>query len=151
MKTRDEQYGWASAIVWIIKFLIGLFTGAAKRKKDQEIEAAKDELKKALAEGRTTDAAYWLRKLKQLTGAIALLAVLLFQGCFTPPPPPPVQQVVVIGERINKVNPGDAIKVPPLLPPAKQWYLVDDTGLYRWLDIDLNANFKKGIISTVKK
>ena len=84
MKTRDEQYGWASAIVWIIKFLIGLFTGAAKRKKDQEIEAAKDELKKALAEGRTTDAAYWLRKLKQLTGAIALLAVLLFQGCFTP-------------------------------------------------------------------
>ena len=138
MKKRDEQYGWASAIVYVIKLILDLLTGAAKRKKEQEIEAAKDELKKALAEGRTTDASYWMQKLKQLTGVAVLFAILMLQGCLTTPPPPVTPQVVVIGERINKVKPGDTIKVPPLLAPAKQWYLVDDTGLYQWLDIDLS-------------
>ena len=142
MKKRDEQYGWASAIVWIIKLVLDILTGAAKRKKEQEIETAKDELKKALSEGRVQDAAYWMQKLKQLTGVAVLLAILMLQGCLTPPPPPVTPQVIVIGERINKVKPGDSVKVPPLLPPAKQWYLVDDTGLYQWLDVDLSKQNK---------
>jgi hypothetical protein len=115
---------------------------------DQEVAAAQDELKKALAEGRITDAAFWRKKLQQLTATAVLLMLLV--GCNTtnPPPTPVTPQFIVIGERINKVKPGDNITVPPLVAPAKQWYLVDDTGLYQWLSIDLAVPTSKSFTYT---
>lgn len=153
MKTKDEtpQYGWATVIVKFLQFIMDMISGAAKRKKEQEIAAAKAELQKALAEGRITDAAYWKKKIDQLLGvAVGLLLACFLSGCgtFDPPQPVPVvvvPETVVIGERINKVKPGDTIVVPALKSPAKQWYLVDDTGLYQWLDIDLTGQGKKDI------
>jgi hypothetical protein len=151
MKSKEEkQYGWATVIVKFLNFIIDMMNRAAKRKKEQEIAAAKGELQKALAEGRITDAAYWKKKIDQLVGvASILLMAFLLSGCcgvFCTQKSEPivvVPQFVIIGERINKVKPGDTITVPVLKAPAKQWYLVDDTGLYQWLDIDLSGQNKK--------
>ncbi len=44
-------------------------------------------------------------------------------------------EYVLIGERINIVEPGQDIKVPELMPPAKKWYLVDNVGLEAWLGL----------------
>ena len=43
--------------------------------------------------------------------------------------------VLVVGERVRTVAPGETIVVPPCMPPARTWYLVDDEGLWQWLGI----------------
>jgi len=128
--------GFLTNIVNLLKYMINLLSKWNKYKKQKQINQAKVELKKALAEGRMTDAAYWKQKITQLT---AILLIVLIIGCTSQPKP----QIVIIGERINKVQPNTTIIVPPLMPPAKQWYLVDDTGLYQWLDIDLSKPKKE--------
>jgi len=92
-------------------------------------------LAKALAEGRITDAAAAHTALENLRKGAAVLAIaccLLFAGCATPAQPP-----LVIGERILKTTPGQTLVVPPLVAPARQWYVVDDVGLQQWLGIVL--------------
>ena len=158
-KDEAPKGGLWTAILAIIK----LISDFLKRKEtqqqaqttalhNQEIAAAQDELKKALAEGRITDAAFWRKKLQQLTSTAAIL-ILLLVGCKTTEPsqPPTIPQFVIIGERINKVKPGDTLIVPPLVAPAKQWYLVDDTGIYQWLSIDLTVPATKEFTLPVTK
>jgi hypothetical protein len=134
---KEEKSGnFITAIIRLINNIIEFFANRQKLKEDErkrtEVEQAKTELKKALAEGRVTDAAYWRKKLLLLTGSLCLAFVMNFiSGCNTPQP-----QTLIIGERINKVKPGEVIIVPKLVPPAQQWYLVDDTGLAQWLNID---------------
>ena len=43
--------------------------------------------------------------------------------------------VLVVGERVRVVHAGETITVPQPVPPARQWYLVDDEGLWQWLGI----------------
>lgn len=134
MSKEGESTGFLSFILAIIRLITDFLYRSDEKKKQKEIAMAQDELRKALAEGRITDAAFWRRRLDELRAAAAILiaaAMLAIQGCATQPQPMPV----VIGERINKVKPGETIKVPPLLSPAKQWYLVDDAGLSGWLGI----------------
>jgi hypothetical protein len=69
--------------------------------------------------------------------AICALCALL-SGCLTQPPPP--RPVLIIGERVLAPDPGTTITIPPLVPPASQWYLVDDIGLCLWLNISPPAS-----------
>jgi hypothetical protein len=43
--------------------------------------------------------------------------------------------VLIIGERVLAPEPNTDVHVPPLIPPASQWYLIDDIGLGLWLNI----------------
>jgi len=86
------------------------------------------QLRAALREGRVTDAAILARALKALG---CLLVALWLSGCAHTTPPP-----IIIGERILMPQPGDVVTVPPLVPPAARWYLVDDVGLCGWLGIE---------------
>lgn len=65
--------------------------------------------------------------------AAASVSILLLTGCSSLKPAK--VEYVVIGERINVLEPGQAITVPPLVPPASKWYLVDNVGLEGWLGI----------------
>ena len=134
MQNQEPKLGFWQAVCSIIKLISDFLKQRKDDKKAKEIANVKKQLQFALAEGRISDASYWNQKLAQLSAAI-LFAV--FIGCITPQPVIP--QSVIIGERVNKVNPGDTIKIPPLAPPSKQWYLVDDHGLYQWLDINLTG------------
>ena len=137
MKTKNNDSlitSFVKLICRIFEFLKYHATQKDQEQKRLEIEKAKLELKKALAEGRINDAAYWKEKLMQLSSIILAIIIFGMSGCITQ-----TQNdfPVVIGERIIKVKPGDLIKVPQLTAPAKQWYLVDDVGLYQWIDIGL--------------
>ena len=69
MKDATKKRGWLSSLLGIFEILdrlIGWFSG---RKRRQEIEEARDELSKALADGRITDAAYWRKRLANLTAS----------------------------------------------------------------------------------
>lgn len=139
---KESQEGVFAAIIRFLNNILEFFASRGRKqeeeRKRQEIETAKVELKIALASGRVQDAAYWRRKLAILTSTLSMMLLFLMTGCVTPAPQPQITPVVVLGERINKVKPGQTVVVPPLVPPAKQWYLVDDHGLYQWLDIDLS-------------
>lgn len=63
---------------------------------------------------------------------LSLFAILAIAGCTTPPEPRPV---LILGQRVLAPDPGQTLTVPALLPPAKQWYLVDDVGLGLWLGV----------------
>ncbi len=71
----------------------------------------------------------------KLLCALLSLCVLcvLSPGCTTPPPPP--RQVLIIGERVLAPDPNTDVHIGPLIPPARQWYIVDDIGLGLWLNI----------------
>lgn len=155
-KKEASQGGLWTVILAIIKLISDFFKRKDTQQQSQaaaqhalEISAAQNELRNALAEGRITDAAFWRKKLQQLT-TTAVLMLLLLVGCATTEPsqPPTIPQFIIIGERINKVKPGDNLTVPPLVAPAKQWYLVDDTGLYQWLSIDLAVPASKSFTYT---
>ena len=88
----------------------------------------KRKLKLAIQEGRMTDAAVLQRALKALG---CLLVALWLSGCAHTTPAP-----IIIGERILMPQPGDVVTIPPLVPPAVRWYLVDDVGLCGWLGIE---------------
>lgn len=68
----------------------------------------------------------------------ALFAVSLFMSACSTTGKKQKQEVLVIGERINVVQPGSAIQVPNLVPPASKWYLVDDVAILQWLGIPVD-------------
>jgi len=140
---KEQKPGFWQVISSIIKLISNFIKRKEQQKKEKEIAMVKQQLQLALAEGRIQDANYWNKKLAQLSAVVVLLLFLAgcSLGCSSTGtnPQPIIPQYVIIGERINKVNPGDVIKIPPLSLPAKQWYLVDDQGLYQWLDINLTA------------
>jgi hypothetical protein len=104
---------------------------------------AEQELRSALRDKRIDDAAFWARRRKAL-GAwpyailCLLCAILLQSGCLSPAKPSPMP--LVIGQRVIAPAPGDVLTIPPLTPPAKQWYLVDDVGLLLWLEISVPSS-----------
>jgi hypothetical protein len=97
------------------------------------------ELRAALRDKRIDDAAFWARRRKAL-GAwpymllCGLAACLLQSGCITRAKPSPMP--LVIGQRVFAPASGAVVTIPPLAPPAQQWYLVDDVGLLLWLGVD---------------
>ena len=102
------------------------------------IVQAEQELRAALRDKRIDDAAFWVRRRKALGawpyGLFCLLcAVILQSGCLTAAKPAPMP--LVIGQRVHTAVPGDVLTIPPLTPPAAQWYLVDDVGLLLWLGV----------------
>jgi len=100
------------------------------------------QLRLALAEGRISDAAALQRRLRAL-GCLAacLLLSAVMAGCRTPTPTDPL----IIGERAFQPLPGAVLTVPPLIPPAACWYLVDDVFLAGWLGLDLEAPAKESV------
>jgi hypothetical protein len=70
--------------------------------------------------------------IRSISRVLVLVLVLFLVGCATPPAP---QQPLIIGQRVLVPDPSTTINVPPLIPPAKQWYLVDDVGIGIWLCI----------------
>ncbi|MEI8244015.1 MAG: hypothetical protein WCI17_12160 [bacterium] len=71
--------------------------------------------------------------MKHLCVLLSLCALcVLAPGCATTSA---TRQPLIIGQRVLAPDPGQTITIPPLLPPARQWYLVDDIGLGAWLDI----------------
>ena len=140
------------SICAVVLALIGLFRERRKYKADdkleikQKIESVQAALNLALEDGRITDAQRLQKELTQLweryrktsgkTNAVLVasaLSLCLVSGCFTTKKQEP--EYIVIGERSNIVEPGQELKVPPLVPPAKKWYLVDNVGLAGWLGI----------------
>lgn len=107
------------------------YDAAAKRAADRE--AAREELRKAVAEGRRFDAVMWARRLRELGGVVLVLLLGLAAGCATTDGKTP--QPLVLGDRWILVKPGEVVTVPPLQPPAKQWHMIDDVGLSAGLGI----------------
>lgn len=138
----------------VIMAIIGLFRQWRKDRTDDreemrtKLKALQDAVNLALEEGRITDAGRLQHELNELwekyhkstrstrspSGAVVLAVLLpaLCAGCLTREP---TREYVVIGERIFIVEPGRELIVPPLVPPAKKWYLVDNVGLAGWLGI----------------
>ena len=101
---------------------------AAKR---AEADAA---LRASLADGRITDAGAAQARRRTLPPLCFICSLLLgLSGCATAQGP--AAGPLVVGERIYKPKPGEVLTVPALLPPARQWYLVDDVGLGEWLGL----------------
>lgn len=73
---------------------------------------------------------YYRNQLKKYIGIITLAVLPFVSGCFT------TEENMVIGERIFKPNPGEVVTVPPLKPPAKQWYLIDDKAMLEVLGVE---------------
>jgi len=145
IKNANKDGFLVSLIKLLNKLIDFLLTRSSKKDehlKQLEIENARKELKKALVEGRIGDIAYWKEKLKQLS--IVLIILLFVTGCVSRE----VQQeihTIAIGERIMTVKPGELIKIPDLISPAKTWYLIDNEGMYQLFDIDINNTQKKNI------
>jgi hypothetical protein len=100
---------------------------------------AEHELRAALRDKRIDDAAFWARRRKALDSwpymlLCGLAACLLQTGCLTTAKPSPMP--LVIGQRVFAPASGAVVTIPPLTPPAEQWYLVDDVGLLLWLGVD---------------
>lgn len=77
-----------------------------------------------------------------LGGVLAFLALavgscMFITGCASAPSrrSDASPHVLVVGERVRVVHAGETITVPPCMPPARTWYLVDDEGLWQWLGI----------------
>lgn len=106
--------------------------------KRNNIQQAEIEMRAALRDKRIDDAAFWARRRRALGSwpyaALCILSATLLQsGCLTTAKPAPMP--LVIGQRVLTPAPGAVLTIPPLTPPAAQWYLVDDVGLLLWLEI----------------
>lgn len=123
-------YGWATVIVAALVMAYEIMRRAWTGRDEVSAQRAalKAQLRLALRQGRVTDA-HRLRRALQALGC--LVAALCLAGCAGSAPAP-----IIVGERILMPQPGQALTVPPLVPPAAQWYLVDDVGLAGWLGID---------------
>lgn len=75
---------------------------------------------------------------------LSLCALCALCGCLSQPPPQ--RPVLIIGQRVLAPDPGATLIVPPLTPPAQQWYLVDDIGLGLWLGISLPAPLPSSVL-----
>lgn len=132
----------------MILAIVGFFRERRKYKADdktelkERIDAVQSALNTALEEGMITDAKRLQEELRELwdryrrtvtTAAVAVAASLACTGCLSAKKD--TTQYVVVGERINIVEPGQQLVVPPLVPPAKKWYLVDNVGLAGWLGL----------------
>jgi hypothetical protein len=152
----------AQAILALLGTIAGIVAVVLNRRYDaaslrsSDISQAQRELAAALATKHFDDAAFWARRLRELSAVplqpaptpapapptptlpILLLCLILpLSGCLTPPPPQ--RPVLIIGQRLLAPSPGATLTVPPLTFPASQWYLVDDIGLSLWLGISLPA------------
>lgn len=69
--------------------------------------------------------------------AAAVGSCMFITGCASAPSrrSDAAPHVLVVGERVRVVEAGETIVVPPCMPPARTWYLVDDEGLWQWLGI----------------
>lgn len=131
----------------VLLSLFGLFGRWMSSRKDRnddlerQISETEEALRLALENGMITDAQRLSRRLERLrqrfgSRVVALCSVLLLSltGCGSLRSDKKVEYVVV-GERISIVEPGQVVTVPELIPPAKQWYMVDNVGLEGWLGI----------------
>lgn len=136
------------AICAVVLAVIGFVREWRKYRSDgkqeikQRIDEVQEALNVALEEGMISDAKRLQEELRKLweqyrrtaksVVAAAVLSSVLASGCLSHRTE---TQYVVVGERINIVEPGQEIVVPPLVPPAKKWYLVDNVGLAGWLGL----------------
>ena len=72
----------------------------------------------------------------RMTYVLAALAaaILFLAGCRTPERA--TGAPLVYGERVFVKQAGESLTLPPLVPPAKVWYIADDIGLGSWLGLD---------------
>lgn len=160
------------AILALLGTIAGIVAVVINRRYDaaslraSDISQAKRELAAALAHKHFDDAAFWARRLRELSAIplqptppapasaaqpssptlpiIILCLILPLTGCLTPPPPQ--RPVLIIGQRVLAPDPGATITIPTLIPPASQWYLVDDIGLSLWLGISLPAPLPSSVL-----
>jgi hypothetical protein len=163
------------SILALLGTLAGIVAVVINRRNDAALTRASDisqaqrELSRALAHKHFDDAAFWARRLRELSSVplqpaptpppapasaaqpatptfpILLLCLILpLSGCLTPPPPQ--RPVLIIGQRVLAPAPNEVYFVPPLTPPASQWYLVDDIGLSLWLGISLPAPLPSSVL-----
>jgi hypothetical protein len=152
-------------IAGIVAVLLNRRYDAAARR-ESDISQARRELSRALATKHFDDAAFWARRLREISSVplqpsppasasaaqpatptlpiILLCLIRPLTGCRTPPPPE--RPVLIIGQRVLAPDPGAVITVPPLTPPATQWYLVDDIGLALWLGISVPAPVPSSVL-----
>lgn len=143
-----------SSVVELLLSAIRFFSELFSRKRDEtedlrrRIEETKKLLAQAIDEGRITDIMSLRGRLeslmKELEGrksmevaaakavAPVLFLAVLCSGCLTKKNEG--QPVLVVGERILVVEPGST--VPPLVPPAKKWYLVDSVAYKDFVGAD---------------
>lgn len=152
-KKNFKAQSTTSEVLGILKQLLGFFVSRSDRKlKKQDdimdkIDNLKQDQKKALQEGRISDAASIAREIEQLykkfnkIGLFSCLAIccLMFFGCKSEKVNQEFNTPLIIGERVRIVESGKTMKIPQLNPPAKKWYLVDDVGLCQWLNIPSSA------------
>ena len=152
-KKNFKAQSTTSEVLGIIKQLLSFFVSRSDRKiKKQDdimdkIDGLKQQQKKALQEGRIGDASSIAKEIEQLykkfnkIGFFSCLALccMLVLGCKSEKVNQSFNTPTVIGERVRIVEPGKAMKIPQLQPPAKKWYLVDDVGLCQWLNIPSEA------------
>ena len=140
-----------SDIIGIVKQVLSFFIGKSEKsaeKKDKimkQIEEQNEELKKALSEGRISDAGSISSTISKLykkfnkVGLFSVLALcLMLSGCKTAKLAPEYNPPLVLGERVFICKEKDIIEIPTLVPPATKWYLVDNIGLTQWLGIPAN-------------
>ena len=85
------------------------------------------------------DAQELRRRIESAGGVIAILTAIcgacVLGGCVTKAP---VLTVVGIDRMIKAPEPGQAMTIPELKPPALQWYLVDDAWIIREYGVDVD-------------
>jgi hypothetical protein len=148
------------AILALLGTLAGIVAVVLNRRYDtstrreSDILQAQREVASALARRRYDDASFWATRLRTLRATppqvapdrpdpsaplapiILLCALCALSGCISPSPQRPV---LILGQRVLSPSPNTTLIIPPLTPPAQQWYLVDDIGLSLWLGISLPA------------
>ena len=150
----DSTIGIVGAVILAVIGVLGKWL-SGRMESNEDLEREIDEVEKALAialeNGMVTDAHRLSERLMKLrkrlgrrltksgaTVSSVVAAVVsasvsaAVSGCASGVPE---REYVVIGERIMILEPGTELVVPPLVPPAKRWYMVDDEGLKGWLGI----------------
>lgn len=141
----------------VFRFLSDLFS----RKNDEKaelkrlIDEKQAELDRAIDEGRITDIQMLREQLAKLKDrhdgrgnavppvvCLFLAVVALCQGCCSFGRKDDSSHIVVVGERVMTVDPGSV--VPPLVPPARKWYLVDSEAMKSWLNVSWTLEEKDG-------
>lgn len=146
MGKENKQDGFFVVLIKLLSKLLDFFKSKSDKNDQQlhqlEINKAKNELRKALAEGRINDIVYWKEKLKQLSSILIVIFAVSIMGCINKPVKPEISPIV-IGDRLMKVESGQIIKIPELIKPARTWYLIDDEAMYQLFDIDISNSHKK--------